>query len=466
MMLERLLLVEDEIVLRESLEQHLQHQDRFEVVAVDTLVGAHAKLDTEAFDLVLTDVWLPDGLGAELLAKIQSLPAPPLVIVISAFGSPESAVASLDQGAFDYVFKPFTHAQLEAVLHKAEDHAQLLKVTRFLSSRAARENDLGLLGVSPALEQLRQSLRQLARTEECVLVQGEIGAGKSLVARVLYEQGLRAAAPCLKLDCTRVPETDLEAELFGCETPLVRSSTPRRGPGRCELANGRTLLLEEVSALPSAAQARLLRLLQTKTLERLGGARPIPVNVRLIATTSRDLPALVNRGIFQEDLRLALSTAALRVPSLRERPPDIPFLAEHFRQFFARKHGLQVREFSAEGLAALQRYPWPGNVRELQTVIERAVLQNPPGPLEPADLNLPGPAGGPVKCNLLPPPPGDLLSEMEKRHIVTILTRCRGNRTHTAQRLGISLRTLRNKLRAYQRNGSVERGAWSVERGA
>jgi DNA-binding NtrC family response regulator len=171
------------------------------------------------------------------------------------------------------------------------------------------------------------------------------------------------------------------------------------------------------------------------------------------------MSALVDRGLFREDLRLALSAAVLRVPALRERPPDIAFLAEHFRVFFARKHGLQVREFSAEGLAALQRYPWPGNVRELQTVIERALLRHPPGPLGPAQLGLAGPAGAPVKGNLFPPPASDLLREAEKRHILAILLRCRGNRTRAARRLGISLRTLRNKLRAYQRNGSGERGA-------
>ncbi len=275
-MLERVLLVEDESVLRKSLEQYLQHHGHFDVVSVNTLAGAQAQLDAEPFDLVLTDVRLPDGPGAELLARVQTLPAPPLVLVISAFGAPESTVAPLDQGAFAFVFKPFTRAQLEAVLLKAETHALLLKVARFLSSAAARENDLGLLGASPAIEQLRWSLRQLAHAETCVLVRGEIGAGKSLAARVLYEQSPRAAAPCLELDCTRVPEAELEAELFGREHASARGRTPA-GPGCCELAHGRTLLLEEVGALPAGAQDRLLRLLQTKTLERLGGARSFRV---------------------------------------------------------------------------------------------------------------------------------------------------------------------------------------------
>lgn len=447
MMLERLLLAEDELVLRESLEHHLKEHGGFEVVAVNTLAAARAKLALEAFDLVITDVKMPDGLGTGLLAEINQQPVPPLVVVISGFGSPESAVECLSQGAFAYLFKPFTNAQLEVVLRKAESHAQLLKVIRFLSGGAAETNP-GLLGTSPAIEQLRQMIPKAAPSDACVLVQGEIGTGKSLVARLLYEQSRRAEAPCLNIDCTRLPEAQVESELFGCDAKAVRGFPAR--PGRCEFANGRTLLIEEVGALPAGAQARLMRLLQTKTVERIGGGQPIPVDARVIATTSRDLEAMVRRGAFREDLWLALNMVPLRVPPLRQRFEDIPLLAAHFGRYFARKHGLKLKGFSAESLRALQAYAWPGNVRELRTVVEQAVLRKRQGVVEPRDLNL-AEASAAMSLRKRPKPPaGDLLREIEKQHICGILTRCDGNRTQAARRLGISIRTLRNKLREYR----------------
>jgi DNA-binding NtrC family response regulator len=309
------------------------------------------------------------------------------------------------------------------------------------------------LGTSPAIEELRNLIRHVARSHATVLIQGEPGTGKKLVARELHRQGTRADQPFILVDCAALPDSALEVELFGPEKPSVANTTSIR-PGCFQLAQGGTVVLHEISLLPLSIQARLLRLMQKQEIERPGGSPPLPVDVRLLAASSRDLGLKVKHRQFREDLFQAFNSVPVYVPPLRKRPDDIALLFDHFRRSFARKFGTDAPAVSPACLAALQHYEWPGNVRELQILVERAVLLCRNGAvLEPAHFGLPAssPAMTPTFAS---GEEADDLGVVEKKHIFAVLTRCHGNRTHAAKRLGISIRTLRNKLKAYRANDS------------
>ncbi|MBI5800750.1 MAG: sigma-54-dependent Fis family transcriptional regulator [Verrucomicrobia bacterium] len=319
------------------------------------------------------------------------------------------------------------------------------------------------------MEQLRALLRKVARTQATVLIQGESGTGKELVARALHKQSPRAAAAFIKVNCAAVPENLIESEFFGHEKGAFTGALNKR-EGRFELAHGGTILLDEVSEISPQVQAKLLRVLQERELERVGGNRTIKVDVRVLATTNRQLDQSVARKEFRQDLYFRLNVVPVAVPALRDRRTDIPFLAEQFMHRMARKHGVRVQGFSKECLAALTAHDWPGNVRELQNVIERAVILCGDGePLGPDHLGLDGivataPAARATHTPTAPTattaPPGaqagpdadgtlPTLAELEKRHIFAALARCNDNRTHAAKLLDISIRTLRNKLNEY-----------------
>jgi transcriptional regulator with PAS, ATPase and Fis domain len=310
------------------------------------------------------------------------------------------------------------------------------------------------------MENLRQLVRKVARTLATVLIQGESGTGKELVARALYRESTRANAPFIRVNCAAIPENLIESEFFGHEKGAFTGALNKR-EGRFELAHGGTILLDEVSEVSPSVQAKLLRVLQERELERVGGNRTIKVDVRVIATTNRHLEQSVQKKEFREDLYFRLNVVPIHVPPLRERKEDITFLAEEFMRRFSRKHGIRVNGFSDAALRVLNAHQWPGNVRELQNVIERAViLCGDSGLLEPEHLGLTTPvpsadssvgsksAGNENSAAAS----GEFLemAEMEKRHILQALERCNGNRTHAAKLLKISIRTLRNKIADYQ----------------
>jgi DNA-binding NtrC family response regulator len=380
-------------------------------------------------------------------------------------------------------------------------------VNYYLSHEEAEDSGLELLGRSKAMEDLRQLIRKVARTQATVLISGESGTGKELVARALFRQSPRAEAPFIKVNCAAIPENLIESEFFGHEKGAFTGALTKRA-GRFELAHGGTILLDEISEISPQVQAKLLRVLQERELERVGGNRTIKVDVRVLATTNRRLEESVERKEFRQDLFFRLNVVPITVPPLRERMEDIPLLAEQFVRRFARKHGVPVSGMSSTCLAAMQKHYWPGNVRELQNVIERAViLCGEGGELEmshlgfapaesavlmmvpfqvpvdevvggatpiaasPAIIGASEPYATPVETvgSPLPtapsvlsvdvPPPskvpaeenGELLplAELEKRQILLALDRCKGNRTHAALKLGINVRTLRNKLHEY-----------------
>ena len=458
MSIEKIIVLEDDLIVRKNLEHQLR-QRRYDVASVSTIADAQEYLNKDNFDLVFLDVRLPDGDGTELLKSIQLRPQKPLVVISTGFGSVESAVECMRNGAFDYLIKPYSAEQIEVVLKKAEEFTQLLRVNRFLS-QDSEETGQELLGQSAAMENLRQLIRKVARTLATVLIQGESGTGKELVARALYRESTRANAPFIRVNCAAIPENLIESEFFGHEKGAFTGALTKR-EGRFELAHGGTILLDEISEISSNVQAKLLRVLQERELERVGGNRTIKVDVRVIATTNRHLEQSVQKKEFREDLFFRLNVVPIKVPPLRDHREDVPFLAEEFMRRFGRKHGIRVHGFSDPAAKLLKEHHWPGNVRELQNVIERAViLCGDGGMLEVDHLGLaisshtaaePAPVVQPDANGEFPK-----LAEAEKQHILAALERCNGNRTHAAKLLDISIRTLRNKLHEY--NATTPKG--------
>ncbi|HZM02591.1 MAG TPA: sigma-54 dependent transcriptional regulator [Candidatus Saccharimonadales bacterium] len=479
MPIEKIIVLEDDLILRKNLEQSLRNR-RYDVASTGTIAGAEELMAKDTFDLIFVDVRLPDGEGTDLLRKLQSRPQKPMVVMVTGFGSVESAVECMRNGAFDYMLKPYSNDQLEVTLKKAENFSQLVKVNEYFNRAEEDESGYDLAGQSVQMETLRQLIRKIARTQATVLIAGESGTGKELVARALYRQSSRAAAPFIKLNCAAISETLIESEFFGHEKGAFTGAVAKR-EGRFELAHNGTLLLDEISEISLNVQAKLLRVLQERELERVGGNRTIKVDVRVIATTNRHLEEYVERKEFRQDLYFRLNVVPIHVPPLRERKEDVPMLAQLFMQRFGRKHGVSARGISDSCLQALVGHRWPGNVRELQNVIERAViLCGDCGTLEVEHLgfstlsnpvavrpSLLAPGSAATAATAAPPPNGDLVSlaELEKRHIFAALEKTNQNRTHAAKLLGISIRTLRNKLSEYgvhaKDDGALEQGAGS-----
>jgi len=466
MPVEKIIVLEDDLIVRRNLEQQLR-QRRYDVASAGTIAAAKELLAKDNFDLIFTDVRLPDGEGTDFLRELQTRAQKPLVVMVTGFGSVESAVNCMRDGAFDYIIKPFSWDQIEFTLKKADDFSRLVKVNQYLSHEEDQDTGYELLGRSPAMEQLRQLIRKVARTQATVLIRGESGTGKELVARAIYRESPRASAPFIKVNCAAIPDNLIESEFFGHEKGAFTGAMTKR-EGRFELAHNGTILLDEISEISPQVQAKLLRVLQERELERVGGNRTIKVDVRVLATSNRHLEESVERKEFRQDLYFRLNVVPIAVPPLRERRDDIIFLAEQFMHRFNRKHGSRATGFTPACNAVLLSHDWPGNVRELQNVIERAVILSADGePLEPEHLgfqpssaNLTIPAADQPTANAAPATPAVVLeselttlAEVEKQYILRVLNSCQGNRTHAAKKLDISIRTLRNKLHEYGVSG-------------
>jgi len=493
MSLDKILIVEDEPVVSNVL-QAIFARHKYAVSTAGTLAEAAACIARETFDLLMLDLRLPDGDGHTFLEQVMLLPERPLVVMVTGYGTIGSAVECMRAGAFDYVLKPFSPGQIDIVLKKAQAYRQLLGVNRLLND-APDDEDNVLVGRGAAMMRLRQLIERVAPTDATVLVTGESGTGKEMIAREFYRRSPRRNHPFIKVNCAAISQSLIESEFFGHERGAFTGATSRR-EGRFELANQGTLLLDEVSEIPASLQAKLLRVLQEREFERVGGNRTIKVNVRIIATSNRDLLSHVEKGEFRQDLYYRLNVFPVHVPPLRERPEDILLLAQHFLRRFARKHGVKVTGFSASARAAMEAYRWPGNVRELQNTVERAVILSEAGrPVSAASLGLPAVAGAAVRADrsedeaelgapetlaveeeAAPSPapasspesdaaPGAgvevtdaqggvlRLDALEKQAIRAALKQTGANRTQAAAVLGISIRTLRNKLQEYRAAG-------------
>jgi DNA-binding NtrC family response regulator len=487
---EKVLIVEDESVVRNLLTEIFTRR-KCQVRCAQTLAEAETLLMSDSFDLMLLDLRLPDGDGQRFLERVATIPEHPLVVMVTGYGTIESAVACMRAGAFDYVLKPFSPSQIDIILKKAQSYRQLLQVNRYLSNPEENE-DGGLVGRSSAMLRLRQMVERVAPTDATVLITGESGTGKEMIARELYRASPRRSHPFIKVNCAAISQNLIESEFFGHERGAFTGATERR-EGRFELANQGTLLLDEVSEIPLNLQAKLLRVLQEREFERVGGNRTIKVNVRLLATSNRDLLSYVEKGDFRQDLYYRLNVFPVEVPPLRDRGEDILLIAEHFLRRCARKHGIKVNGFSDSARAALAGYRWPGNVREMQNTIERAVILTESGrPVTASALGLPGidyhlEESIPPMASVPSAPPFEIsanhaapinhavpvtdgsggvqtIAVLEKQAIKAALQQTEGNRTQAAAVLGISIRTLRNKLQEYREAGDpIDAGMESAE---
>src|SRR5262245_58889412 len=420
-----------------ALDAALRHKGHT-VETASNGIDAASKLANSAgpFQAVITDLKMPGMDGLELLNHVKrTAPAVP-VIVLTAFGTVQTAVEAMKAGANDFLVKPFSHQALDDVLNK---HLKSDGVFDANSRASAVPSDI--ITQNPAMLGLLDQAVQAARTKSTILVQAESGTGKELLARWIHRNSANHAGPFVAVNCAALPENLLESELFGYEKGAFTGANTFK-PGKFELAQNGTILLDEIGEMAPLLQAKLLRVLQEQEVDRVGGKRPIPIKVRVIATTNKDMRKLIGRGQFREDLFFRLNVVPMRIPALRDRKDDIGVLTRHF----AKKYGAAEIEPDAETIELLERYNWPGNVRELQNMIHRAFALRGKLRITPSDLF--DQSVEPAENAGLHA--GQSVDEMERKLIMTTLEQTNGNRTHAARLLGISLRTLRNKLRDYR----------------
>jgi DNA-binding NtrC family response regulator len=432
-MQEEILVVDDEPQMLIAINETLRRKG-YSITTAGSAREAMCRLKERHYHLVITDMRMPEMTGLDLLKKIKSSTPQTPVVLLTAYGTIQNAVDAMRQGAFDYLLKPFSSEPLEAVVRRALDN--MPERTPGVSYEIVTQD--------PVFSQLLERARQAAASTATVLVEAESGTGKELLARMIHQESPRASGPFVAVNCAALPENLLESELFGFERGAFTGASFSK-PGKFELAHRGTLLLDEVGEMAPILQAKLLRVLQEHEVDRVGGKEPVPIDVRVIATTNRDLAQLVRAGGFREDLYYRLNVIRLNIPPLRQRSGDIPLLADFFCQRYAKAFGKAGATCSAAALEKLTRQQWPGNVRELENAIQRAVaLSNGPG-IGPEDLF----AVSPEACAEATLTAGTTVREMERQLIQKTLEKTRGNRTQAARLLGISLRTLRNKLNEF-----------------
>ena len=440
-----ILVVDDEKNTREGLARALRGE--YEVAEAENGLRALEWLETHAADVVLSDLRMPGLDGMALLARLLDRDPKPVLILLTAYGSIETAVEAMRHGAYDFLAKPVNLDRLELLLQRALTERRLgaenqrLKVQ--LDAKYGFEN---IIGTSPAMQEVFQTIRQVAPTRATVLIQGESGTGKELVARALHQCSPRAQGPFVPVHCAALAPTLLESELFGHEKGAFTGAVERRR-GRFELADGGTLFLDEVGEIDPALQVKILRVLEERKFERVGGTETVEVDVRLVAATNRDLKKRVEEGAFREDLFYRLYVVNLTLPPLRERDGDIVLLAQHYLKTLAAENGKAVMGITPEAMDALTAHAWPGNVRELRNVIERMVVLGHGDRLGVRDLPAalraaPGHSGGGART-------GTALRDAERQLIEEALRRHKGHRTRAARDLGISRRTLHRKLNEF-----------------
>ncbi|HEY3302289.1 MAG TPA: sigma-54 dependent transcriptional regulator [Candidatus Binatia bacterium] len=442
----QILVVDDEPTQLELIEGFLKKQ------GFATVLAASAKKALEIFraepiDLVLTDQRMPDMSGLELVKALRAVNPEASAIVITAYGTVETAVAAIKAGAVDYVTKPVNLDELLYRIAQVKERRRLLSENRDLREALERSHRIeGIIGESGRMIEVLSLVRRVAPSEATVLIRGESGTGKELIAKAIHYAGPRASAPLIRVNCAALPETLLESELFGHEKGAFTGAVAAR-KGRFESADGGTLFLDEIGDLSLPLQAKLLRVLQEREFERLGSSKPIRVDVRIIAATHRNLEALVKAGQFREDLYYRLNVVTVVLPPLRERREDLPLLMDHFLRVFAEKNRKAIRGLTSEAREALLRYDYPGNVRELENIIERAVVLTRDDVIGEADLPLSTQGLEEAESGQASLPAA--VEGVERRMIRGALVRAGGVQTRAAEMLGLSERALRYKLKKY-----------------
>ncbi|HVN07729.1 MAG TPA: sigma-54 dependent transcriptional regulator [Patescibacteria group bacterium] len=442
-----LLIVEDEAPMRRLLELSLG-EEGYNTQSVETAEAGLKLLQAGNVDLVLTDLKLPGMSGLELLEAGRHLRADLPFIVMTAYGTVESAVEAMKAGANDYVLKPFSLDEIKLVVRRTLDVRRLREENRDLREALGKRYDLpGIVAQSPKMQEALGMVERVAQTNSTVLICGESGVGKDLIARAIHQRSRRSRGPFLKINSTAIPENLLESELFGYEKGAFTGAASSK-PGKFELADGGTLFLDEIGDVPPPVQVKLLRVLQEREFERLGGTRTVKVDVRLVAATNRDLRAALEEGTFREDLYYRLNVVPINLPPLREHKEDIPALAALFLRKCCESSGKKIDGISPTAMERLTQFHWPGNVRELENVIERAVALSQGNVLEPADILLDEPAQKPAAGASDAPflPEGLTLEQWEDEMIREAMRRANGNKSQAARLLGLSRNALRYRL--------------------
>jgi len=469
--LDRILIVDDDPSMRYSLTRMLGGEG-FQVVVAKNGAEALDLFFKEEPDLVIMDIKMPGQSGLNVLRQIKEQDPKALIILMTAFGTTETAIEAMKFGAFDYILKPFDIPQMRSMVERALGVSRMMKkLVSFSEGPDAGVGGQAIVGASPAMQQIYKMIGQVAQSDVTVLLQGESGTGKELVARAIYHHSRRADKSFLPVNCAAIPETLLESELFGHEKGAFTGALTRR-IGKFEQSNGGTLFLDEIGDMTPATQAKILRVLQDGQFERLGGTDRLTVDVRLIVATNKDLEKVIREGTFRQDLYYRLKVVTLHLPPLRERKEDIPELVRYFRQQFAPEINPNVKDIAPQALEKLMRCRWPGNVRELENAIKRALVIAKGSALLPEDFFLEELESGvgaqeqldfekrldrmlePVFKELIDQAKAsadaDLMATVEKILIKKALQKTKGNQVQAAILLGISRNTLRSKIERYR----------------
>jgi DNA-binding NtrC family response regulator len=442
----RILVIDDDESMRDSCRQALARKASRVEVAEDGLSGLEI-LEKEAFDLVILDLKIPGLNGMEVLNRIKQEYPEVVVVVITGYATVESAVEAMRNGAYDFLPKPFTPDSLRAIVGRALDARELILENILL--RSELEASVGsevIIGKSEPMKKIEEVMRKVSPTDTTVLLYGQSGTGKELMARAIHRHSSRNDKPFVVVDCGSLVENLFESELFGHVKGSFTGATATKY-GRLELANGGTVFFDEIGNISMNVQTKLLRVLQEREITKVGSTQVIKVDVRVIAATNRDLQKAVQAGTFRDDLFYRLSVVPITLPPLRERRDDIPPLANYFLKKYNQKRKKDVRAISTKAMKALVEHDWPGNVRELENAIERAVVLTENDTIEPSDLLYYG-----LNASTIPEPDMDRprrLVDVEKEHIARTLKMFGGHKGKTANWLGIDRKTLRSKLRRY-----------------
>jgi two-component system nitrogen regulation response regulator NtrX len=444
-----ILVVDDEPGVRSSISGVLRDEG-FDVDTADTGEECLEKANGASYDVIVLDIWLPGLDGLTTLQRLRERQIDSQVVIISGHGNIESAVRAIKMGAFDFIEKPLSLEKTVLVVRNALRQRDLEAENRVLRAKVDRQQQHTMVGESPAMNHLRQEVSLAAPTNGRVLILGENGTGKELVARTIHNTSRRKNGPFVEVNCAAIPEELIESELFGHVRGAFTGAVADK-PGRFEQANTGTIFLDEIADMSLKTQAKVLRVLQEQVMERVGGTQRIKVDVRVLAATNKDLTAEIRAGRFREDLYFRLNVVPIFVPPLRDRQQDIPMLAEHFMALLAAEYGRRPKRLASEAAARLQQYGWPGNVRELRNVIERVIIMVGDDTITAQDLGFLGRDGVPD----LPVPKGPVVAlseardQFEKDYILQTLAAQQGNMSRTAEVLGVERSNLYKKLRAF-----------------
>jgi two-component system response regulator AtoC len=436
-----ILVVDDDSAQRELLAGFLKKRGHAVTMAASG-IEAVEKNETTGFDLVILDLKMPELDGIETIVRMKEIDPETYFVVLTGYGTVESAVRAMKSGAYDYLNKPVNLDELELIIEHIQGDQNMHQELELL--RATVEGDFkweSFIAESPKMQEILSLISRIARSDTNILISGESGTGKDVVARIIHNASRRKNNRFVAISCAALPETLLESELFGYERGAF-SGAEKRKIGRFELAHRGTLFLDEIGDIPISTQVKLLRVLQEFTFERLGGNTPTKVDVRLITATNQDLREKIAQHTFREDLFYRLNVITIKLPTLRDRREDIRPLAEHFVEKFSKKCGYVKKSISKNALNKLMRYDWPGNVRELENVMERAVVLSRGAGISENDI--------PLEADIARTGPlSESLADVEKEHIASILSVTKGNLSEAAERLGIHRNTLRLKIKRY-----------------